>query len=158
MKFHVCRVFWARNVWGHILGLIVRASSIKLNFRYGISHEARLWGGRVVVGGVILQRLGVALRLLLRRRLGLLKLPHVPELLMLILRPTAVVVLWAAARSAIIIVLAVIIFPVRSLVVPSVFVVVPIISTLSLPSKVLIAAGAATDISASKPTSLFVVM
>jgi hypothetical protein len=159
MKFHVCRVFWARNVWGHILGLIVRASSIKLNFRYGISHEARLWGGRVVVGGVILQRLGVALSLLLRRRLGLLKLPHVPELLMLILRPTAVVVLWAAARSAIIIVLAVIIFPVRSLVVPSVFVVVvPIISTLSLPSKVLIAAGAATDISASKPTSLFVAL
>jgi hypothetical protein len=101
----------------------------------------------------------VALSLLLRRRLGLLKLPHVPELLMLILRPTAVVVLWAAARSAIIIVLAVIIFPVRSLVVPSVFVVVvPIISTLSLPSKVLIAAGAATDISASKPTSLFVAL
>lgn len=155
MKLHVCRVFRAGNV-GHILGLIVRASSIKLNFRYGISHEARLRSGRVVVGGVVLQRLWVALRLLLRR-LGLLKLPHVPVLL-LILRPTAVVVLCAAARTAIIIVLAVIVFPVRSLVVPAVFVVVMPVISLSLSSKVLIAAGAATDISASKPSSLFVVM
>jgi len=85
--------------------------------------------------------------------LGLLKLPRVSVLLMLILGPTTVVVL----RTVIIIVLAVIFFPVRSLVISTVFVVVVSIP-LSLSSKVLIAAGAASDISASKPSTLFVVM
>lgn len=136
----------------------MRSTSVELNFGYGVGHESCLSGlGVVRVGLVVLQALRVALllRVSLRLRVGS---SHVAILLLMmsvwLTSPVGVLVRGTPVTTAVVVVSAVIL--VLSAVI---VVVVATISSLPVfPSKILIATGAATNISASKAASFFVAM